>query len=64
MALSSGTRLGPIEILELPGAGGMGSVDRGRVVQMRGIQPSRDARAYAYRYLRVLFELYVVDGLK
>ena len=38
--------------------------DRTGVVQIRGILPSRDGRAYAYSYLRVLSELYVVDELK
>ena len=38
--------------------------DHTGVVQIRGILPTPDGRAYAYSYLRVLSELYVVEGLK
>jgi Tol biopolymer transport system component len=34
------------------------------VVQIRGVLPSRDGRAYAYNYLRILSGLYVAEGLK
>jgi Tol biopolymer transport system component len=34
------------------------------VVQIRGVLPTRDGRAYAYSYMRILSDLYVVDGLK
>jgi hypothetical protein len=36
MALAPGTRLGPYEILNLIGAGGMGEVYRGRDTRLRG----------------------------
>ncbi len=38
--------------------------DRTGVVQIRGILPTPDGRAYAYSYLRILSELYEVEGLK
>jgi serine/threonine protein kinase len=38
--------------------------DHTGVVEIRGILPTPDGRAYAYSYLRVLSELYVVEGLK
>ena len=34
------------------------------VVQIRGVLPARDGRAYAYSYMRILSQLYVVEGLK
>jgi Tol biopolymer transport system component len=38
--------------------------DHTGVVKISGILPTPDGRAYAYSYLRVLSELYVVEGLK
>jgi Tol biopolymer transport system component len=38
--------------------------DRTGVVNIRGVLPTPDGRAYAYSYLRILSELYVVEGLK
>jgi eukaryotic-like serine/threonine-protein kinase len=38
--------------------------DRTGVVQIRGILPTPDGRAYAFSYLRVLSILYAVQGLK
>jgi hypothetical protein len=38
--------------------------DRTGVIDIRGILPTPDGRAYAYSYLRILSELYVVEGLK
>jgi len=38
--------------------------DHTGVIAIRGILPTPDGRAYAYSYLRVLSELYVVEGLK
>ena len=38
--------------------------DHTGVVQIRGGLPTPDGRAYAYSYLRILSELYVVEGLK
>jgi dipeptidyl aminopeptidase/acylaminoacyl peptidase len=38
--------------------------DHTGVVEIRGILPTPDGRAYGYSYLRILSELYVVEGLK
>jgi hypothetical protein len=50
MALTSGTKLGPYDIQSLLGAGGS--------------YLSGDGGAYAYRYMQVLSQVYVVRGMK
>jgi hypothetical protein len=67
MTISTGSRLGPYEVLSPLGAGGMGEVWKARETRAseeRSRSRAFDGRPYAYSVGRRLGRLVVVDGLK
>jgi hypothetical protein len=70
MALSSGAKLGPYEILAPLASSGRALFKKIEPSDLAGLYMfpsatfSRDGKSFAYSYLRTLSELYTVDGLR